>query len=84
MILVVFHTTRINEKKNIIIMKEKNFGTEPGWATAQVSLRLGWVLGAGRAGAGRADTAQAAWARGRGARRARRACWERQAWARGA
>ena len=69
------------KKKNIIIMKKKNFGTEPGWATAQVSLRLGWALGAGRAGAGRAGTAQAAWARGRGARRAR---WERQAWARGA
>ena len=69
MILVVFHTSGINEKIYIIIMKKKNkkFGTEPGWATAQVSLRLGWALGAGRAGAGRAGTAQAAWAHGRGA-----------------
>ena len=67
MILVVFHTAGINEKKNILIMKKKIFGTELGWATAQVSLRLGWALGAGRAGAGRAGTALAAWARGRGA-----------------
>ena len=61
---MVFHTSGINEKKKKIIMKKKNFGTEPGWATAQVSLRLGWALGAGRAGAGCAGTAQAAWARG--------------------
>ena len=67
MILVVFHTAGINEKKKIIIMKKNNFVTKPGWATAQVSLRLGWALGAGRAGAGRAGTAQATWARGRGA-----------------
>ena len=65
-------------KKKIYNYHEKIFfGTEPGWATAQVSLRLGralgWALGAGRAG-----TAQATWARGRGAR------WEWQAWARGA
>ena len=53
--------------KNIIIMKKKKFWYRPGWATAQVSLRLGWALGAGRAGAGHAGTAQAAWARGRGA-----------------
>ena len=91
MILVVFHTAGINEKKNIIIMKKKKFGTEPGWATAQVSLRLGWALGAGRASAGRAGTAQTTWARGRGAhgrwggrRWGAGACWERQAWARGA
>ena len=67
MILVVFHTAGINEKKKYNFHEKKNFGTEPGWATAQVSLRLGWALGAGRAGAGRAGTAQAAWARGRGA-----------------
>ena len=67
MILVVFHTAGIDEKKNLIIRKKKNFGTGPGWATAQVSLRLGWALGAGRAGTGRAGTAQAAWAGGRGA-----------------
>ena len=54
-------------KKKIYNYHEKNnFGTEPGWATAQVSLRLGWALGVGRAGAGRAGTAQAAWARRRG------------------
>ena len=49
-----------HEKKKILVQNL-------GWATAQVSLRLGWALGAGRAGAGRAGTAQAAWARGRGA-----------------
>ena len=43
MILVVFHTAGINEKKKK--GKKKNFGTEPGWATAQLSLRLGWALG---------------------------------------
>ena len=42
MILVVFHTAGINEKKK---EKKKIFGTEPGWATAQLSLRLGWALG---------------------------------------
>ena len=102
MILVVFHTAGINEKIYIyiIIMKKKKIGTEPGWATAQVSLRLGWALGwalgAGRAGAGRAGTAQAAWAPGRArartAGRSRRAdtAWTRrgarqaQAGARGA
>ena len=99
MILVVFHTAGINETNiYIIIMKKKNFGTDFGWATAQVSLRLGWALGwamgAGRTGAGIVGTAQAAWARGygahgrRGGRRwgaeARRARWEWQAWARGA
>ena len=61
---MVFHTAGINEKKNNYHEKKK-FGTEPGWATAQVSLRLGWALGAGRAGVGRAGTAQAAWARRR-------------------
>ena len=77
-------------KKNIYNYQEKKkIGTEPGWATAQVSLRLGWVLGVlalgaqarrrrhGRAGAGRTGAGAA----GAGARRAR---WERQAWARGA
>ena len=46
-------------------MKKKIFGTEPGWATAQVSLRLGWACwrwtlrhGAGGMGA-RARGAQA-------------------------
>ena len=39
MILVVFHTAGINEKK------KKKIGTEPGWAIAQLSLRLGWALG---------------------------------------
>ena len=41
MILVVFHTAGINEKKR----EKKKIGTEPGWATAQLSLRLGWALG---------------------------------------
>ena len=43
MILVVFHTAGINEKKK----RKKNFffSTEPGWATAQLSLGLGWALG---------------------------------------
>ena len=68
MILVVFHTAGINEKKiYIIIMNKKKFGTEPGWATAQVSLRPGWVLGTGRASVGRVGTAHAAWARWCGA-----------------
>ena len=42
MILVVFHTAGINEKKkgNFFF-----FRIEPGWATAQLSLRLGWALG---------------------------------------
>ena len=62
-----FSIAGINEKKNIIIMKKKKRFWYRTWATAQVSLRLGWALGAGRAGAGRAGTAQAAWARGRGA-----------------
>ena len=42
MILVVFHTAGINEKKK---EKKNFFGTEPGSATAQLSLRLGWALG---------------------------------------
>ena len=64
------------KKKIYNYHEKKKIGTEPGWATAQVSLRLGWALGAGRAGAGRAGTAQVAWTR-RGARQA-------QAGARGA
>ena len=59
------------EKK---IMKKKKICTEPGWATAQVSLRLGWALGwaqgaqaklaarrhgAGSMGAGRAGAGRA-------------------------
>ena len=68
MILVVFHTAGINEKKNIIIMKKKFWYRT--WATAQVSLRLGWALGAGRAGAGRTGAgAVGAGAAGAGARR---------------
>ena len=38
MILVVFHTAGINEKKK---REKKKFGTEPGWAIAQLSLGLG-------------------------------------------
>ena len=71
-------------KKNIyiIIMKKKKFWYRT-WATAQVSLRLGWALGAGRAGAGQAQGARgacvgsagASWAGALGARRqARQAC----------
>ena len=53
--------------------KKIKFGTEPGWATAQLSLRLGWAgrwarHRAPRLGARHAGTAQAAWAHGRGAR----------------
>ena len=64
-----------NEKKK----EKKKFSTEPGWATAQVSLRLGAEADAGRAwaqagvqGAGR----RRAWL---ACGRARKACW-RWAW----
>ena len=91
MILVVFHTAGINEKKYIIIMK-KTFWYRT-WATAQVSLRLGWALGwelgAGRAGAEQAQGARgvfvgsagARWARALGARRQpQQACVSAEAW----
>ena len=86
MILVVFHTAGINEKKNIIIMKKKFwYRTWMGYCPSELKAGLGVLaLGAqarrrrhGRAGAGRTGAGAA----GAGARRAR---WERQAWARGA
>ena len=75
MILVVFHTAGINEKKNIIIMKKKKFGTEPGWAIAQVSLRLGRARGAralGAAGMGARSVGESARGAGAGRRAAGR------------
>ena len=79
MILLVFHTAGINEKKKYNYHEKIFFGTEPGWATAQVSLRLGWALGAGRAGAGRAGTARARGARALGRQALGRQALGRQA-----
>ena len=83
-----FHTAGIKKRKK----KEKTFfflfGTEPGWATAQLSLGLGvgarrcgrwgaqaWALGrwAGRWARGRVAGAGHAWARGPALQAARRA-----------
>ena len=61
-----------------IIGKKKKFGIEPGWATAQLSLRMGAGLGTGLgvlgAGLGVQARRQQAWQQALGRSRTARAC----------
>ena len=81
MILVVFHTAGINEKKNIIIMKKKKFLQNLGYCPSELKVGLGAGLGAGCwacrrwVGAGRARGVRGQRRGALGARRqARQAC----------